>query len=106
MAAWATDHGQYLRAVRDLARELKRPVFIGEFGLAAKDDPAATRAGCEQLLAAMEAADVDLAAFWVFDLKGQDKSWNVTIDNDRACMLQLSAEANRRWNAATRRERN
>jgi len=31
-----------LQAVRDLARELKRPVFVGEFGLAAKDDPAVT----------------------------------------------------------------
>ena len=36
MAAWARDHADYFRAVRGLARELKRPVFVGEFGLAAK----------------------------------------------------------------------
>ena len=48
----------------------------------------------------MEAAEVDLAAFWVFDLKNQDKTWNVTFDNDRACMLELTAKANRRWNEA------
>ena len=104
LAAWATDHTEYLRAVRDLARELKRPVFVGEFGLADKGDSAATRAGFEQLLAAMEAADIDLAAFWVFDLKNQDKTWNVTFDNDRAYMLELTAKANRRWNQAAQRK--
>ena len=27
-------------------------------------------------------------------------SWNATFDNDRAYMLKLTAEANRRWNKA------
>jgi hypothetical protein len=48
----------------------------------------------------MEQAEVDLAAFWVFDLKSQNNSWNTTFDNDRAYMLKLTAEANRRWNKA------
>ncbi len=98
LAAWTTDHKEYLRAVRDLARELKRPVVVGEFGLPKQDDPAAMRAGYEQLLSAMETAEVDLAAFWVFDLKSQAETWNVTFDNDRAYMLDLTAQANRRWN--------
>lgn len=41
-----------------------------------------------------------LAAFWVFVLTGQEKTWNVTFDNSRAYMLTLAAEANRRWNQA------
>ena len=45
MAAWASDHTEYLRAVRDLGRELKRPVFVGEFGLEEKGDPAAISPG-------------------------------------------------------------
>jgi hypothetical protein len=36
----------------------------------------------------------------VFDLASQDRSWNATFDNDRAYMLNLTAEANRRWNKA------
>jgi hypothetical protein len=43
---------------------------------------------------------IDLAAFWVFDRKHQDDTWNVTFDNDRAYMLKLVAEANRRWGRA------
>jgi hypothetical protein len=46
----------------------------------------------------MEAAEVDLAAFWVFDLTGQVTIWNVTFDNLRTCMLTMAAEANHRWN--------
>jgi hypothetical protein len=104
LAAWATDHADYARAVHHLAQALKRPLFVGEFGLATKEYPAATRAGFEYLLAAMEAAEVDLAAFWVFDLKDQDKTWNVTFENDRAYMLKATAEANHRWNRAARRK--
>ncbi len=103
MATWATDHTEYLRAVGDLARELKRPVFIGEFGCVEHGNSAATRAGFEQLLTAMETAQVDLAAFWVFDLQHQDGTWNTTFDNNRAYMLEMTAAANRRWNQAAQR---
>ena len=41
VAAWAGDHADYLCVVRELARDMKRPVFIGEFGLASKDDETA-----------------------------------------------------------------
>jgi hypothetical protein len=98
MAAWAFDHNDYLLAVRDLSRQMKRPVFVGEFGLASKGDEAATRMKFEQLLGAMERAEVDLAAFWVFDFEGQAQDWSVTFDNARAYMLTLTAEANHRWN--------
>ena len=101
-AAWATNHVQYLAPVMELARGLKRPVWIGEFGLADQKDPAETRAMFGRLLTDMEQAGVDLAAFWVFDL-GNQKTWTVTPDNGRAYMLKLAAEANRRW-AQSKRE--
>ncbi|HUT88997.1 MAG TPA: sulfatase-like hydrolase/transferase [Thermoguttaceae bacterium] len=47
LAAWATDHTDCLQAVRDLAPGLMRPVFVGEFGLAERDDPASTLAGSQ-----------------------------------------------------------
>jgi hypothetical protein len=37
-------------------------------------------------------------------LKNQDKTWNVTFDNERACVLELTADANRRWNQAAQRK--
>lgn len=99
VAAWATDDPDYLRWACGLAREAGRPLFIGEFGLASKDDPARVRAVFGQLLADMDRAGVDLAAFWVYDLRDQ-KAWNVTFDNDRAWMISAAAEASRQWTAA------
>ncbi len=103
-AAWAKDHAEYLKVVRQWAREMGRPVFVGEFGLASKGQPVEeTRATFERLLAGLEAAQVDLAAFWVFDLDSQSNDWSVTFDNARAYMLTLTAEANRRWNREAQR---
>ncbi|MCX6895549.1 MAG: hypothetical protein NTZ16_08660, partial [Verrucomicrobia bacterium] len=97
LAGWATNHMDYLRAIRRLATEMKRPMFVGEFGLASKGDEAGERAKFEKLLTDLGDAGVDLAAVWVFDLKSQDKGWNATFENPRAYMLKLVAEANRCW---------
>lgn len=102
LAVWATTGTDYLRAVRELAAKMKRPVFVGEFGLASNGDEADTRAKFEKLLADIGDAGVDLAAVWVFDLNGQGKTWNITLENHRSYMLKLVAEANRRWNIAAR----
>jgi hypothetical protein len=98
VAAWAEDRAAYLRWVKGVAREAGRPVFIGEFGVEAKVDPTAVRAEFEALLDAMERAEVDLAALWVFDLPHQT-TWSASFENDRSYMLRLIAEANRRWKA-------
>lgn len=98
VAAWSDCSSNYLSAVKSLAQEMKRPVFIGEFGLASKGDEAAEHAKFKQLLTDIGDAGVDLAAVWVFDLKTQDKDWNMTFNNSRAYMLKLVAEANGRWN--------
>ena len=97
IAAWTTDRLKWLRWLKGIARDQQGPLWVGEFGL-----PSGTnldlRADFEQMLADLEAAKVDLAAFWVFDLNGQKDTWNVTSTNDRAFMLRLVADANRRWN--------
>ena len=49
------------------------------------------------IIAGMDAADIDLAAVWVFDLPSQGKDWDITFTNARAYMLQDVIEANRRW---------
>jgi hypothetical protein len=99
-AAWAKDRAEYLLAVRQLSREMKRPVFVGEFGLASNGEAADTKAEFERLLADLDQGQVDLAAFWVFDLESQSRDWSVTFKNTRASMIQLTAEANRLWNQA------
>jgi hypothetical protein len=68
--------------------------YVGDIVGRYKDSPAiwAWEFGNEPNLS------VDLAAIWVFDLDGQKNTWSVTPSNDRAFMLQMASEANRRWN--------
>jgi len=96
---WTKSWADYLKQLKAYATETRRPLFIGEFGLASngKFTPEQVKTGYRELIPAMEAAKVDLAAVWVFDLPAQNKDWNITFDNDRAYMLTDVIEANRRW---------
>jgi hypothetical protein len=97
--AWTTNRLEWLQWLKGIAREAQRPLWVGEFGLrsGANSD---IRADFEQMLAHLEEAKVDLAAFWVFDLASQENTWSVTPANDRAFMLRVVADANRQWNRA------
>ena len=85
--------------LRTLADEKKLPVFIGEFGLAdgGKRTREQVRSRFEDVLTAMDNARVDLAVVWVFDLPGQNNTWNITFENNRSYMLDLVAAANKHW---------
>jgi len=78
-------------AEEGLAHETKRPEFVGEYGLTSKAGETATRVAFEKLFADLEATEMDLAAFWVFDLRSQGKDGNVTFQHDRSWMLELAA---------------
>lgn len=97
LGSWVTSRLHYLQWLKGVAAEVGRPVFVGEFGLSEKTGKEDVRVVFEALLAEMEQANIDLAAFWVYDLSGQEKTWNVTFDNERAYMIRLTVEANRRW---------
>jgi hypothetical protein len=71
------------------ARSVGKPLFIGEFGGANRNEFTA-------MLAAVEEAKVPLAAFWVYDHGLQDESCNATWTNHRAYQLQTIVEANAR----------
>lgn len=94
---WAKDRGDYLHRMKEYSRMAGRPVFVGEFGLcgdsSAKND-------FEIFIDDLERAKIDLAAVWVYDRTQKKDAWNVTFENDRAYMLRIIAEANRRWNQA------
>ncbi len=95
-AAGARSVEELVGIVQDLAVEAGKPLMIGEFGTGRSGDPARDRADFEALVEAVEAAGVALAAFWVFDLPSQDATWNVTFENDRAFMIEVTAQANAR----------
>ena len=79
-----------------LARQLGKPLMIGEFGVpGAMTD--LTQRQFSECLTALDANGVSLAALWVFDFEGQAKDWNVTAVNARHEQLHLIAEMNARW---------
>ncbi len=79
-------------------RSAHKALFLGEFGVSKQafdGDAAKIRALFQDSLHDIVKSDAALAALWVFDHANQDKSWNVTADNNRAWMLDAVAEANR-----------
>ncbi len=96
---WSTGWLDYLGKLRAYATETRRPLFVGEFGLAESKTltPEQVKTRYREILTAMEATGVDLAAVWVFDLPNQEGTWSVTFGNSRAYMLQDVIEAHRRW---------
>jgi hypothetical protein len=94
--AFAADLRGLVRTVQDMSVHARKPLFIGEFGSPSDLGPEKERTAFEELLGAIEASGVPLAALWVFDYSPQGKDWNVTFSNRRAYMLDLLAKANRR----------
>ncbi len=85
------DDDQRFAWALEVARELKKPIFIGEFG-AQKTTPEQV-AKFHRLLKAIDTAGIPLAALWVFDLKSQPE-FTITASGSRAFQL----EALRDWN--------
>jgi endo-1,4-beta-mannosidase len=89
---------ELLRILNAEAASFRKPLFIGEFGVSGQ------RAGSldEQkkqfaaLLAAIEQSDTPLSAFWVFDFPEQNGDWNISAENDRAVLIDMVKDANRR----------
>jgi len=94
------DLGRLAQAMT-VAQAVKKPLFVGEFGV-----PGATTAESKEEFAAMVAAietnRVPISALWVFDNAGQAKDWNVTATNERSWQLDAIQQANERMR--TRRQ--
>ncbi|MFW6145915.1 MAG: cellulase family glycosylhydrolase [Planctomycetota bacterium] len=93
------DEAELIRAAMAASRELRKPLFIGEFGASRKLWSGRERPRNEALLAAIERYEVPLAAVWVFDYPPQDGQFNIWPENDLAYILDLLRAANRRLSA-------
>lgn len=96
LGKWVLNRQHYLMWLRETADLHKRPIFVGEFGLADKSGGPPSRPVFEAQLAELEKAGIDLAAFWVYDRVGGGGGWSASFDNERAYMITLTAAANRR----------
>lgn len=78
-----------------VSRSVKKPLFVGEFGVpgAATAD---AKAKFTSILSAIETNRVPFAALWVFDFDSQSKDWNVNATNVRSWQLDAIQQANDR----------
>ena len=83
-----------------VAQAMKKPLFVGEFGVPGAAT-AESKGKFAAILAAIETNRVPLSALWVFDFASQAKEWNVTATNDRSWQLDAIQQANERM--STRR---
>ena len=93
---YAESDSQVLPWALATARRLKKPLFVGEFGVPGEfgsDNQKKWNAFVDQ----MTREQVDLAALWVFDFAGQAADWSVTLTNGRSGQLEAVAELNRKW---------
>ena len=81
------------------ARELKRPLFVGEFGSPKTLGAEMEAQKFNESLAAVITNKVQLSALWVFDLSSQDADWNVTPTNSRKYQLDEIIKANASFSA-------
>jgi len=77
----------------EVARELNKPIFVGEFGVPGETPEQA--ATFRRLLTRIVDHDIPLAALWVFDYARQD-DFNVSDDNARAWQLDPIADMNQK----------
>ena len=87
-----------IRQTMALALKLKKPLFVGEFGVQGPPSDE-TMPAFSTTVSVIENGQVPLAALWVYDHGGQDE-WSVSATNARAYQLEALAEANERIRAA------
>jgi hypothetical protein len=76
------------------AKSIKKPLFIGEFGVPGTGPEVEKE--FRRMLRLIEESHAPLAALWVFDLPSQNVDYNITADNARSYQLREVAEANAR----------
>jgi hypothetical protein len=89
-----TDLGRLHQAMA-VSHAVKKPLFVGEFGVPGAVT-AESKAKLTSILVAIETNRVPFGALWVFDFDGQSKGWNVSATNERSWQLDAIQQANAR----------
>lgn len=88
--------GDLLRLTSEFAVKARKPLFLGEFGVSARDGSVEKqKALLQEFFEGIRRNNVPLAAIWVFDPPFANDEFGITFKNERSYMLDLIAEANR-----------
>lgn len=95
------DYDGLIKAGMEASHRLKKPLFLGEFGVQELKYGAESKAKYMELLAAIETNKVPLSAMWVFDYPPHDTEEGINISPDngpREYMVQEIMKVNERIN--------
>lgn len=93
-----------LRVCQEAAVASGKPLFLGEFGVSDELGEAEMHRYMDQYLSTIVELQIPLSALWVYDLKSQNGTYNITPTNSRAWMLDAISAANRRLNSPATRQ--
>lgn len=85
---------QIIQEAMRSAKELKRPLYIGEFGSPKTLGSEMEAQKFNESLNAIIDNKVQLSSLWVFDFSPQDADWNITPTNSRKYQLDAIIKAN------------
>lgn len=85
---------QFLKETMRSAKELKKPLFLGEFGSPKTLGTTLEAQKFQELLSAVIDNKVQLSSLWVYDFTYQDADWNITQNNSRSYQLNSIINAN------------
>ena len=85
---------QIIAVEKAAAIEVKKPLFVGEFGAPIDLGETIEKKKFNELLSAILDNQVPLASLWVFDFSYQNSTWNVTPTNARKYQLDAVIKAN------------
>lgn len=92
---------QIIQEAMRSSKELKQPLFVGEFGSPKTLGTEMEAKKFYKLLNALIDNKVQLAALWVFDFSPQDADWNITPTNSRKYQLDEIIKANAKFKIAS-----
>jgi len=92
---------QIIQEAMRSSKELKRPLFIGEFGSPKTLGATLEAQKFQELLTAIIDNKVQLSSLWVYDFSYQDADWNVTPTNSRKYQLDAIINANSQFSLST-----
>ncbi|MFO1461644.1 MAG: hypothetical protein U1G08_19850 [Verrucomicrobiota bacterium] len=103
---YSPEDASRIREAMTVSMQIRKPLFVGEFGVSREKGQAAMSLFREQI-ALLDAAGIPLAALWVYDFDDQEGDWNVTSANNRSAMLDAVVELNSQWrtNAVPQQDR-
>lgn len=84
----------YVRVINNIAKEMKKPLFVGEFGASEKDGHETAKKLFARMLKTFKETQVPLSAAWVYNFPPQDNEWNITFENNRKYQLDAIKDYN------------